>query len=99
MAEMEWRQVSEHEWWHVFKDAPEDLRNPDANGMRWPPDYTISWAGSDWSCVHLYHYYNGQMPDDPNGDEENVDYDHICNLPDFIAMLEDFITSAKYVAA
>jgi len=88
----EWRKIGDHEWWLVFKDAPEDLGR---NGpVGYPPTMGISWSGFPTACVHLWKYYNGAWPDDKdNGD---VDYVHICEPADLISELQAWMEAASY---
>lgn len=86
----EWRQVSDYEWWLVFKDAPVDFGR---NGpVGYPPSMTVTWVGCG-ACCHLHKYYNGAWPDD---DSEDSDYLHLCDPRDLIAELQAWVEAAKY---
>lgn len=96
ISSMEWRKRGDYEWWLVFKDAPESLRSSD--GTLWPPSMSISWVGPG-GCCHVYSYSNGYMPGDPERDETDIDYLHVCNMDDFIGELQAFKTAAAWEPA
>lgn len=92
---MEWRKRGAHEWWFVFKDAPESLVGED--GTLWPPSMSIDWVGPG-GCCHLYSYSNGYFPG-RDDNEEDVSYLHICNLDDFLGEMQAFKAAADWQPA
>jgi len=77
-------------------NVPDDLTNPDKNGVLHPPDMVIHWAGYPTACCHLYRYSNGVMPNEVDRDDD-VDYLHICDPNDFIQDIQDWVNTTKYI--
>lgn len=71
-----WVPHGEREWWYEWT-------GPKEPGVTYPPLFTFHLGTSD--CVNLYAYSNGEHPDDKNADP---DYIHICDVDDFIGLLE-----------
>ncbi|HEX6620409.1 MAG TPA: hypothetical protein VF024_12155 [Solirubrobacteraceae bacterium] len=81
----EWREHSSGEWWH-------DQTGPRKAGVAYPPDLWVGFAADDAGrpleegCLHLYSLYNGAMPHE--GDEDDVDYLHVCGREGLDGLIE-----------
>ncbi len=92
---VEWRKISNNEWWLVFSDAPKDFGRDGPIGF--PPMMSITWTGNDYSCVHLNAYSNGRWPDEAETTDD--DYLHICDPRELIKDLTLWMMTAEYKKA
>lgn len=66
----------------------------DERGTVWPPIMSAQFNGSCW---HLYSYCNGAMPDDPELNDDDVDYMHVCSLGQHLAQLTALLVQSGVI--